>query len=120
MTGRRTVTVPTIDHGLLPLNCPAWCAGHDTRLPQYRADLSHTGPERAFRFDGDELFRAMLTQYPFGSGSRETGLYVEESGFARTLDPASLRQLAATLAVHAAHLRILAEQLDAILHGGGR
>ncbi|WP_328620706.1 DUF6907 domain-containing protein [Streptomyces sp. NBC_00354] len=120
MTSPRTITVPTIDHGLLTLTCPAWCAGHDTRLPQYQADLSHTGPEHAFRFDGDQLFKAMLTQYPFGSGSRETGLYVEEAGFARTLDPAGLRQLAATLTVHAVHLRTLAGQLDALLHGGER
>lgn len=116
----RTITVPTIDHGLLTITCPAWCAGHDTRIPQYMADLSHTGPEHAFRFDGDQLFKAMLTQYPYGSGSRETGLYVEEAGFARTLDPTGLRQLAATLTVHAVHLRTLASQLATLLEEGGR
>ncbi|MFF4847980.1 DUF6907 domain-containing protein [Streptomyces sp. NPDC001194] len=112
--------MPTVDHGLITLTCPAWCTQHDIRLPQYKADLSHTGPEHIFRFDGDELFRAMLTQYPFGSGSRETGLYIEEGGFARTLDPAGLRQLAATLTVHAVHLRTLAGQLDGIVSGGDR
>lgn len=120
MTGQRPVTVPTIDHGPLSLTCPAWCAGHDTRVPQYQADLSHNGAEHAFRFDGDQLFMAMLTQYPYGSGSREPGLYIEQTGFGRALDPAQLRQLAATLTVHAVHLRTLASQLDELLAGGGR
>lgn len=120
MTTPRTVTVPTIDQGPLVLVCPPWCAGHDTRIPQYQVDLGHTGPEHAFRFEGDLLFKAMLTQHPFGSGSRETGVYIEEGGFARTLDPAGLRQLAATLTVHAVHLRTLAGQLDDLLGRGGR
>lgn len=120
MTASRTITVPTIDRGPLVLTCPSWCAGHDTRIPQYQADLSHTGPEHAFRFNGEQLLLALLTQYPFGSGSRETGLYVEQTGFARTLDPAGLRQLAATLTVHAVHLRTLAGQLDDLLAVGGR
>ncbi|MCZ4083534.1 DUF6907 domain-containing protein [Streptomyces antarcticus] len=119
MTGARTATVPTIDHGPITITCPAWCTGHDGQVPEYRADLNHRGPEHAFNFDGQQVFLALLTQYPFGSGRRETGLYVEETGFARTLDPAGLRQLAATLTVHAVHLRTLAGQLDPLLAGGG-
>lgn len=120
MTETRTVTVPTIDHGPITITCPPWCTGHAGQPAQYRADLNHSGPEHAFNFHNDRVFTALLSQYPFGSGSRETGLHIEEAGFAATLDPAGLRQLAATLTVHAAHLRTLAAELAVLLDRGGR
>ncbi|MCY0961552.1 DUF6907 domain-containing protein [Streptomyces sp. H27-H5] len=120
MSGVRTVTVQTIDHGPVTITCPAWCASHDP-APQYLADIDHTGPEHEFRYDEETLLLAMLTQAPFAEhSSRTLGLHVEQTGFARTLDPAGLRRLAAALTVHAVHLRTLADELADLLAGGDR
>ncbi|MEU8524829.1 hypothetical protein AB0C77_04395 [Streptomyces sp. NPDC048629] len=110
-----TVTLPTIDHGPVTLPEPAWCTGHADHIPGYRTDLTHAGPEHEFAFDGETLLVAMLTQAPLAEHSgRAAGLYVEQTGYARTLDAAQLRQLAAALTVHAMRLRTLADELAAL------
>ncbi|MDT9689409.1 hypothetical protein Q5762_13895 [Streptomyces sp. P9(2023)] len=124
MTEQRTITLPTLDHGPVALPEPAWCRGHQDHIPGYRVDLAHTGPEHSFAFDGEQLLVAMLSQAPFSeTGSRATGLYVEQTGYAATLGYAGTRQLAAALTVHAMHLRTLADSLtaiDAAAEGGPR
>ncbi|MFI1937724.1 DUF6907 domain-containing protein [Streptomyces purpureus] len=112
----RTVTLPTLDHGDATMPEPAWCTGHTEHQPCHRVDLAHTGPEHAFAFDGSTLLVAMLTQDPYATdpARQRTGLYVEQTGWAATLDYAGLRQLAAALTVHAMHLRMLADELAAI------
>ncbi|MGW7343996.1 DUF6907 domain-containing protein [Streptomyces sp. NPDC054854] len=119
MTGPRTVTVPTLDHGPVTMPEPAWCAGHTGQGPEYRADLHHAGPEQLLVFRDEPLWLAQFVQYPYGTGPRETGLYVTDTGFARTLDPADLLGLAAALAEHTAELRTLAVRL-AHLRGDAR
>ncbi|MFE7803998.1 DUF6907 domain-containing protein [Streptomyces sp. NPDC057430] len=117
----RTVTLPTIDHGDITLPEPAWCTGHADHIPGYRVDLAHTGPEHHFAFEGEQLLVAMLTQYPLSDAlSTDVGLFVEQTGYARTLDPVRLRMLAAALTVHAMHLRTLADELAAIHGNEGR
>ncbi|MEU6944275.1 hypothetical protein ABZ957_03370 [Streptomyces sp. NPDC046316] len=108
------VTLETHDHGPLTMPEPAWCTGHAAAL-DYRADITHTGPEHHFAFEGEDMLVAMLRQHPFASDGRtDTGLYVEQTGYARTFDPTRLRMLAAALTVHAMHLRTLAGELSAI------
>ncbi|MFH9728326.1 DUF6907 domain-containing protein [Streptomyces sp. NPDC017254] len=113
---KRPITLPTLDHGNVTLPEPGWCTGHSGRTPGYRIDVTHTGAEHAFAFAGDTLLVAMLSQDPFvpDPDRRRTGLYVEQTGYSATLDPTDVRQLAATLTVHAIHLRTLADQLAAI------
>ncbi|MFE3123899.1 DUF6907 domain-containing protein [Streptomyces hydrogenans] len=108
------VTVQTSDHGAVTLPEPAWCTGHAVRVPGHRVDLTHTGPEHPFAFDGETLFVAMLSQDPFSPdpARRKTRLYVEQTGHAATLDPSEIRRLAAAFTVHAVHLRTLADQVD--------
>lgn len=115
MSAPRTVTVPTVEHGPIRLACPAWCLGHDQAL-QHRADIAHAGTEHWLTFEGETLLTAALSQDPYATNTeaRRTGLYVEQTGYAATLDPAEVRQLAAALTLHAMHLRTLAEQLAAI------
>jgi len=39
----RTVSLETVDHGLVELDEPAWCIGHGTEMgvPLYRQDITH-------------------------------------------------------------------------------
>ncbi|MFE9736531.1 DUF6907 domain-containing protein [Streptomyces sp. NPDC006477] len=112
----RMISLPTIDHETVSLVEPSWCAGHANHVPEYRVDLCHTGPEHDLTFDGAAFLTTALTQDPYAIDPerRRTGLYVEQADFSATLDPAEVRQLAATLTVHAMHLRTLADQLTAI------
>ncbi|WP_236244507.1 hypothetical protein [Streptomyces sp. CC210A] len=117
MNARRTVTVPTIDHGPVTLTCPPWCTGHTSHPAEYRADLSHTGPEHVLPHDGEPLHIAQLVQFPYGTRPNTTGLYVEQSGYAQTLAPTGVDALAAALVEHAAQLRHLARELSALRAG---
>ncbi|MFJ3093588.1 DUF6907 domain-containing protein [Streptomyces hydrogenans] len=109
----RTVTLSTLDHGPVVVPEPSWCLGHADHVPCERVDLSHAGTEHRLAFDGEELLVAMLSQDPHAKTPerRATGLYVEQTGWAATLDADGVRRLAATLTVHAMHLRQLADQL---------
>ncbi|MFG2759497.1 DUF6907 domain-containing protein [Streptomyces wuyuanensis] len=119
MSTPRTVTVPTIDHGPLTLDCPDWCVGHDRR-PQYRTDVTHYSPEHLLTHDGQPLLVVVLAQAPFTeTGSREVGAYVEQTGASGTYSPVGLDALAATLVEHARELRSIARRL-AVLREVGR
>ncbi|MDJ0461576.1 hypothetical protein [Streptomyces sp. H27-C3] len=121
MTAPRTVTVPTLDHGPITIPEPAWCLGHEGHQPEYRVDITHTGSEHSFTFNGHPLLVTMLTQAPCATiGTRDTGLHVEQTGYARTLDPTALGQLAAALVEHAATLRAQARALSALLAQEGK
>jgi hypothetical protein len=104
VTGPRTVTVPTLDHGDVTLPEPAWCIGHDPR-PEYRADIGHRGPDIEIGTAGEPLFIATLTQHPFGGGDHQIGLHVDPVDITSTYTPAELDQLAAGLVEAAAQLR---------------
>lgn len=114
MTARRTVTVHTSDYGPVTLPEPGWCLG-EHEADGYRSDLSHTGREVQLDYDDEALLVASFTQDPFAAhGPRTVGLYVEQTGFARTLGPDEADQLADALVSHATVLRALARQLSAL------
>ncbi|WP_053643541.1 MULTISPECIES: DUF6907 domain-containing protein [unclassified Streptomyces] len=120
---KHLITLPTIDHGDVTLPEPGWCTGHAGHIPGYRVDLTHFGTQHDLTFEGNTLLVAMLSQDPFATVAerRRTGLYVELADFSGTLDPAEVRQFAATLTVHAMHLRRLADDLAVIqAEEGGR
>jgi hypothetical protein len=119
VSAQRTVTVPTIDHGDVTIPCPAWCVGHGGQRPEYRSDISHTGPEQHLGPAGRPLLVALLTQHPFSSGAQEIGLHVDPVDFTSTYSPAELDQLAAGLVEAAAQLRHQARWL-AVLRGGAQ
>jgi hypothetical protein len=109
----RTVTLVTTDHGPVTLPEPSWCLGHADHVPCERVDLTHTGTEHHFSFEGDDLFVAMLSQDPHAVDPERQvpGVFVEQTDYSATLDYRQLRQLAAALTVHALRLRALADQL---------
>ncbi|MEV7683447.1 hypothetical protein AB0O64_33635 [Streptomyces sp. NPDC088341] len=114
MTGIRTVTLQTLDHGQITIPCPDWCVGHNGP-PQFRVDTLHNGPDRLLSYGDEPLLFASLSLAPFGGGSHEPGLYVEDAGFARTLDPAEVNELADALVEHATQLRAMARTLATLL-----
>lgn len=125
MTEPRTVTLATADHGDVTLPEPSWCTGHPRHRPDdYRADILHQGPAVTLTFRGHHIADASLVQSPFTEidvpdlSSLTPGVSVSLIG--RTLDPAGLCTLAASLDGYADRLRDMADQLSAILGGGGQ
>ncbi|MCY0926908.1 hypothetical protein OTB20_11975 [Streptomyces sp. H27-H1] len=116
MTGARTVTVPTLDHGDVTLPEPAWCAGHREGPAEYRADLHHAAPVPVP--DGLVDIDAELVEYPYGTTPVPASVYVELTAPGLTLDPDGLRAFAAGLVQRAALLVEFADRL-AVLRAGG-
>lgn len=120
-TEPNTVTLPTLDHGVVTLREPSWCRGHvDHRPDSYRVDVDHKGVEHRLTHNGELLWTAFLGQAPYASRPehRALGVYVEQGSYAHTLDAAGLYDLAASFEAHADRLRDLADQLAAIVDGG--
>lgn len=115
-----TVTVEVFVHRPLEVDEPEWCAGHDNDRAQYKVDISHDGPEHVIAPNGQELFRAFLTQAPFSSVDRSVGLYVETGDFTGTRTPDEVERLADALVESAEQLRTLGRGLAEILAGGGQ
>lgn len=118
MTGERTVTVPTLDHGPVTVPEPIWCTGHNDQLVEYRDDIHHTGPEHVIDYDAQALLSAELVEFPFGRRPVPPSVHVEILVSALTLDPPGLEGLAAVLTEQATELRRLALRL-AVLRAGG-
>ncbi|MFB7289001.1 DUF6907 domain-containing protein [Actinacidiphila glaucinigra] len=117
----RTVTLPTHDAGDVTLPEPAWCNGHEAAVPQYRADLTHYGPEQTLAFREQPVLTVLLAQAPCSETvPHVTGLYVELHQVMVTLDPAGVDELAATLVEHAAVLRSWARVLASTIAGEAR
>ncbi|MFD9519329.1 DUF6907 domain-containing protein [Streptomyces sp. NPDC059979] len=118
MTGARSVTVHTLDHGPVTIPEPVWCAGHPDLPAEYRDDVHHTGPAHVVDYDGQALLTAELVAFPFGRHPVPPSLYVEITVPGVTLDPPGLEGLAAVLTEAAAELQRLALRL-AVLRAGG-
>lgn len=119
------VTVPTLDHGPVPLVCPDWCAGHESE-PQYRTDLFHESREQQLDLPvhggSVELLAVAFEQRPFTNGWMGTTPFVNV-GFSGDYHPVrvdGLEAMADALEQHAATLREYAHQLAVLLAGGGR
>lgn len=110
MSGPRTVTVDTIDHGPVTLPEPFWCSGHH-EPGGYRADIVHYGQEIALTVDthchGEvRVMSASLYQGPFSEyEDRGPAVAVElgdfDSGDAHAFDAARLAGLADSMVAFA-------------------
>lgn len=118
MSGPRTVTVHTLDHGSITIAEPAWCLGHPDVPAGYRADVHHSGPEHLVGQDRRAVLAAELVEFPFGRHPVPPSLHVELLFPALTMDPPGLEGLAAVLEERAVELRRLALRL-AVLRAGG-
>ncbi|MGW3663710.1 DUF6907 domain-containing protein [Streptomyces sp. NPDC005141] len=66
----RTVTLATLDRGLVVVPEPGWCRGHEGELPQFFADITHNArPVRAAatidRLGTVQLMQAHLSHAPY-------------------------------------------------------
>lgn len=126
MTEPRTVTMPTLHHGLITIPEPDWCIGHDLPHIEHRIDISHVGPTVSFDVPTSRgevvTMLAALEQRPFTARHPGTGVFmnVELCGDDwYPSSPAQLDQLADALVGHAAQLRALARQLAVLCAGEG-
>ncbi|WP_060179544.1 DUF6907 domain-containing protein [Streptomyces sp. IMTB 1903] len=117
MTGARTVTVHTLDHGRVTIPEPAWCTGHDGP-PDGLVDVHHTGPEHLVQYGGGTALRAELVAFPYGETPVPVSVHVELHIPDVTLDPPGLEGLAVVLDEQAAELRRLALRLAVVRAGG--
>lgn len=123
-TEPRTVQVLTLDHGTVTLTCPAWCVGHGPRA-EYRADIVHSGPEQPLtvptrRGEVTHLVTALECR-PFATDPffREVFAAVALDGDWYPSGPAELDAIADRLTAHAEAVRVLADELRALLANGG-
>lgn len=117
MKARRTVTVPTRDHGPVTLVCPDWCTADHTAGPvEYRADLSHRGPKLSLtvpsRRGRVEWLFACVDQAPFSAYDRTVAVVVELGDSSNRYTPASLRALVDDLAVQLDQVRAYADHIE--------
>lgn len=121
MTEPRTVHVNVLVTKSLSVDEPLWCAGHSDDHANFKSDITHYGPEHLLSFRDETLWTLQLVQSPFASDedARRVGVYVEQGGYARTLGPCGLDELADALVEQAAELRSHALHL-ASLRGGGQ
>jgi hypothetical protein len=119
-TEPRTANVNLLVTKSLEIDEPDWCTGHDDQA-QFKADITHYGPEHVIAADGFPLFRAMLAQSPFAELAPSTvGLYVEQLDLTGSYTPDEVEELADALVEAAARLRTLSRELAHILEGGGQ
>lgn len=120
MKPARTVTVPTLDHGLVVMPEPDWCIGHTEDRPELLCDTGHIGARHTMTFEGLELGMAALVQDPFVVHSdRGVRALVELGELAHGLTSDELDALAAVLVDYARTLRHLSRQLSALRTAGG-
>ncbi|MFE8962140.1 DUF6907 domain-containing protein [Streptomyces iakyrus] len=119
-TELHTVNVNLLVTKSLQIDEPEWCAGHDDQA-QFKADITHYGPEHTIGTGDFDLFRAMLTQTPFAErATRNVDLYVEQQDLTGSYTPDEVEELADALVEAAARLRRLGRDLARILAGGGQ
>ncbi|MEW2135528.1 hypothetical protein AB0892_02770 [Streptomyces sp. NPDC005409] len=116
MTGQRTVTVLTLDSGLVTVPEPSWCVGHTDEQLVDRVDIHHTAPVGVPQ--GLIDLHAELVAFPFGITPVPVSVHIELLVPGATLDPDGLREFADALVARAALLRGFADRLT-VLRGGG-
>ncbi|MFF6939961.1 DUF6907 domain-containing protein [Streptomyces lavendulae] len=124
MSAPRTVTVQTLDHGLVLLDEPSWCiAVHPDG--NHRSGIRHDGAEYAATVDVPghgrvDFLKANLCQFPFAEhGSRDVKVAVEIDGEHPEFDAAGLGDLAAAITSHVLYgLLPLRARLQSLEEGG--
>jgi hypothetical protein len=117
---RRTVAVPTYDHGLVTVREPDWCTGSESEHQPggYRVDITHASPDYEFTTSTSRgtavVLRACFEQRPFTEHppGHVPFVNIEMDGDWHPHGSDDLRRLSATLAAHADRLRELADRLD--------
>lgn len=118
------VVVDTVDHGLVEVDEPSWCAIDEHPAGNHRSGIRHDGVRHAASINVPgygriEFLAANLTQFPFAEhGSRDVTVVVEIEGEHHEFDPAGLGDLAAAITAHALYgLLPLRDRLRALQEG---
>lgn len=124
VSGGRTVTVRTRDHGPVTLTCPAWCRTDHTAGPvEYRADVTHRGPDLSLALPGrrgpDEWLYVCVDQAPLSAYDPALGVVVEVGGVSVRYAPEGLRALADVLAAQLAEVRAFADRVERLVSDSG-
>lgn len=121
----RTVTIPTVDHGDVEVECPEWCTGDYHQAAGHRVDITHTSPETELTVPvpggAAVLLRVDLELRPFTERPPRNTVFasVEVDGDRYACDPEQLDTIARGLVEAATQLRSFARRL-AVLKETGR
>lgn len=124
MTGPRTITIPTADHGDVQVTEPDWCTA-DHAYEQYREDIEHSGAvtHLVIPTECHGLVRTLPVGFvwrPFSPTDTLINAAIEVGDW-HEFDPAGLDRAAAALIEHAATLRVYARELSTLrAKGAGR
>ncbi|MEW2177159.1 hypothetical protein AB0890_12620 [Streptomyces sp. NPDC005406] len=114
MTARRTITVPTADHGDVTVTEPDWCTADHT-FEGYREDIEHSGATTYLAIHTEchgptHTLPVTFVWRPFSPTDALIKAAIETDQ-AHEFDPAGLDRAADALVEHARTLRVYARQL---------
>ncbi|MEU8713599.1 hypothetical protein [Streptomyces sp. NPDC048663] len=120
-TEARTAHVNVFAIRSIEVDEPDWCAGHPDSRAQFKADVTHFGPEHIIPGpDGGPLLTVMFAQSPYSERSTTAvELHVEVGDIDGSRTPEEVDQLADALVAAAGQLRTFGRELARILAGGG-
>lgn len=122
MTGPRTITVPTADHGNVTVTEPDWCTADHT-FEGYREDIEHSGAVTYLTIPTEchgpaHTLPVEFVWRPFSPTDALIKAAIELDGW-HEFDPAGLDRAADALIEHAATLRVYARQLATLRNESG-
>ncbi|GKQ38901.1 DUF6907 domain-containing protein [Streptomyces sp. A012304] len=124
-TEPRTVHVNVFVTKSLEIEEPSWCVGHRDDRAQYKADITHNGPEISARIDTrrgpTDFLTAWISQAPYSVLTPEPlpVLAIEVGGdILNCEDTADVRAFANLVRAHLDVLEQLAVELERIRGGG--
>lgn len=113
--GKGTVTLATLDHGLVEVEEPEWCVGHPGQPVGHRADITHNGRPVVAEVETargtEQLLEARLSWAPFAELAPEPDPVVDLADLP-PMTGAELREVATELSLFAGRLYRLSNQVD--------
>jgi hypothetical protein len=119
-----TITVSTLDHGLIRLDCPHWCvSGHNSQHRVAKADLVHRSEPIWALSVTDEYGEAghlpvSFLQFPFRENSDVYLVVEDEPDGDMEFGPDGARKVAQALRLHADVIDGMATELEQIREAG--
>lgn len=113
--GDGSVTLATLDHGLVEVEEPDWCVGHAGQPVGYRADITHNGRPVAAEVETargtEQLLEGRLSWAPFAELAPEPYPVVDLADLP-PMTGAELREVAAELGLFVGRLYRLSNHAD--------
>jgi hypothetical protein len=125
-TEPRTVHVNVFVTKPLEIEEPEWCVGHAADHAQYKADITHNGPEISARIDTRhgtaEFLTAWISHAPYSDLAPEPLplLAIEVGGDILNCDPDGVHSFTQLVRAHCDVLDQLAIELQRVRDGGAQ